>query len=210
VSSSDYTPPPTDYVDGWIERARRGSAGALGQLLAYHRQYLLALANDHLPPDLQAKLGASDVVQDTFLEAQRDFGQFQGGSREELLAWLRQILLHNLANVGRQFRETGKRQIQREIVLGGDPTKELLEGVADDGSTPSAHAVRQEQDDALKQALAQLPKSERDVIEWRTYERCTFEEIGRRLERSAGAARKLWARAVERLQKILVAGDESR
>ena len=118
MSSSDNTPSPADNVDRWIEAARGGSADALGQVLAYCRQYLLALANDRMEPELQAKLGASDVVQDTFLEAQRDFGQFRGGSKEDLLAWLRRILLHNLANASRQYRDTDKRQIHREAVLG--------------------------------------------------------------------------------------------
>ena len=54
--------------------------------------------------------------------------------------------------------------------------------MADDGSTPSAHAVRREGDEALQKALAQLPERERQVIEWRTYEHCSFEEIGRRLQ----------------------------
>jgi RNA polymerase sigma-70 factor (ECF subfamily) len=160
-------------------------------------------------PELQAKLGASDLVQDTFLESQRDFGKFQGSSREELLAWLRQILLHNLADVGRRYCATDKRRIRREIDQGAASWKLLLEAVGGCGSTPSAQMVRQEQDGALQQALAQLPERERTVIAWRTYEHCSFEEIGRRLQRSARTARKLWARAVERLQKILGPGDES-
>jgi RNA polymerase sigma-70 factor (ECF subfamily) len=201
--------PPADPVDRWIEAARGGSADALGQALAYCRQYLLALANEELEPDLQAKVGASDVVEETFLEALHDFGQFQGRSENELLAWLRQILLHNLANLSRQYRDTDKRQIQREVVLGGASAQELLEALPDDGSSPSGHAVRREQDEALQRALAQLPERFRSVIEWRTYERCSFEEIGRRMQRSAGAARKLWARAIERLQQIMGPDDES-
>jgi RNA polymerase sigma-70 factor (ECF subfamily) len=142
-------------------------------------------------------------VQDTFLEALRDFGKFQGDSWDELLAWLRQILLHNLADVGRRYCATEKRRIQREIDQGAASWKLLLEAVADAGSTPSAQTVRQERDET------QLPERERTVIAWRTYEHCSFEEIGRRLQRSARAARKLWARAVERLQRILGPGDES-
>jgi RNA polymerase sigma-70 factor (ECF subfamily) len=210
VSSSENTPPLADKVDRWIEAARRGSGDALGQVLAYCRPYLLAIANEQMEPDLQAKLGASDLVQDTFLEAQRDFAQFKGHCKNDLLGWLRQILLHNLATASRQYRDTEKRQIQREIDQRTASMKEVLEEIADEGSTPSAHAVRQERDEALQRALAQLPEHERSVIAWRTYERCSFEEIGRRLKRSAEAARKLWARAVERLQKILGPGDESR
>jgi RNA polymerase sigma-70 factor (ECF subfamily) len=209
VSSSDNTPPPPDMVNRWIEAARRGSPAALGQVLDHFRPYLLALANRELEPDLQAKLGASDLVQDTFLEAQRDFGQFQGGSRDDLLAWLRRILLHNVANASRLYHETDKRQVQREVELGPRAVKDWLEALPDKESSPSAQAVRRERDEALERTLAQLPERDRKVIEWRTYERCSFAEIGRRLERSAGAARKLWTRAIEQLQQLMGPGDES-
>jgi RNA polymerase sigma-70 factor (ECF subfamily) len=209
VSPSDHTPAPTHDVDRWIAAARLGSADALGQILTYCRPYLLTVAQDQLQTDLQAKFGASDLVQDTFLEAQRDFGQFQGGSRDDLLAWLRQILMHNLANISRQYRDTEKRQVQREMALGPAAVKALLEALPDNESSPSAHALRRERDETLQQALAQLPEHERHVIEWRTYELCSFEEIGRRLQRSAEAARKLWARAIERLQQILGPSDDS-
>jgi hypothetical protein len=80
VPSLENPPPHLNDLDRWIEAARRGSGDALGQVLAYCQQYLLALADHELTPDLQAKLGASDLVQDTFLEALRDFGKFQGDS----------------------------------------------------------------------------------------------------------------------------------
>jgi DNA-directed RNA polymerase specialized sigma24 family protein len=66
------------------------------------------VANKELNPKLQAKGGASDLAQQTFLEVQRDFARFHGDSEDELLAWMRRLLLHNLADF--------KRCIQREVV----------------------------------------------------------------------------------------------
>src|SRR5262249_7550847 len=71
-------PPDSGQIARWLAAARQGSVEALGQLLEVCRPYLLKVANDHLTADLRAKLGASDVVQEAFLEAQRDFGQFSG------------------------------------------------------------------------------------------------------------------------------------
>ena len=56
-------------MNEWLEAARQGSPDALGQVLEYCRPYLLAVANEQLETDLQAKAGASDLVQDTFVEA---------------------------------------------------------------------------------------------------------------------------------------------
>src|SRR5262249_7443769 len=102
-----------------LAAARDGSDEALGRLLMDCRGYLLMVANRSLEPDLQGKVSPSDLVQETFLEAQRDFGQFQGSRKEEVVAWLSRILLNNLANVSRHFRGTAMRALQREVSLGG-------------------------------------------------------------------------------------------
>ena len=100
-----------------LAAARAGSHEALGQVLEACRGYLLLLARRELAPDLQAKGGASDLVQETFLEAQRDFASFRGDTEAELAGWLRQILLNNLATYSRHFRETAKRRLACEISL---------------------------------------------------------------------------------------------
>src|SRR5436190_23322173 len=99
----------------WLPAARAGSTEALGQLLEACRGYLLLIAQQELDPNLRAKGGASDLVQETFLKAQRHFGRFQGDSEVELLAWLRRLLLNNLANFARQYRDTNKRRLGREV-----------------------------------------------------------------------------------------------
>ena len=126
-----------------------------------------------------------------------------------MLAWLRQILLHNAANVSRQFREAEKRQIDREIPMATKSADGMIPALLDKGSSPSAQAQRRERDQAVQQALAQLPEDYRLVIQWRSYERRSFEEIGVQLQRSADAVRKLWDRAIERLQQIVGPTDES-
>jgi RNA polymerase sigma-70 factor (ECF subfamily) len=195
--------PQTTAVEH-LEAARAGSAAALGQMLQACRGYLLAIARQELAPDLQAKGGASDLVQETFLEAQRDFARFEGSTEEELLAWLRQLLLHNLANFTRRYRETEKRQIDKEVPLEGPGSSaELGEGLIADTPTPSEVAMRQEREEAVRRALGRLPEEYRQILLWRYQEQLPFEEIGRRLDRTANAARKLWARAVERMQAEL-------
>src|SRR5437764_3357307 len=94
----------------WLPAARCGSREALGRALDACRRYLLLVADKELDAELQAKGGASDLVQQTFLEAQRDFARFHGDSEAELLAWLRRLLLNNLADFRRLYRGTGKRR----------------------------------------------------------------------------------------------------
>jgi RNA polymerase sigma-70 factor (ECF subfamily) len=184
-----------------LSAARAGSREALGEALEACRAYLLRIANEGLAHDLQAKGGASDLVQEKFLEAHRDFARFQGTTEAELRAWLRCLLLNNAANFARGYRETGKREVGREIPLErGDSSSACEPGVAANIASPSTEAMAHEQAEAIAQALERLPEDYRRVITLRNQERREFDEIGRLMERSADAARRLWSRAIERLQ----------
>jgi RNA polymerase sigma-70 factor (ECF subfamily) len=197
--------PPTDATQK-LPEARAGSREALGQLLEACRGYLLRIANQGLGDDLQAKGGASDLVQETFLEAHRDFARFQGTTEAELLAWLRCLLLNNVANFARGYRATDKRQVGREVSLEGGASSGLGEpGLVADTPSPSMEAMAREKAEALTRALECLPEDYRRVITLRNQERREFEEIGQLMGRSTDAARRLWSRAIERLQHELEA-----
>ena len=156
-----------------------------------------------LDADLLAKGSASDLVQETLLGAYRDFGRFHGHSRDELHAWLRKILENNLAVFRRRYRGTRKRQVAIEIPIDVAAMEGDRRGWACEGASPSTHAAHREQAAALLAALGRMPEEYRRVIVWHQYDQHTFEEIGRRLDRSAEAARKIWSRALARLTEEL-------
>jgi RNA polymerase sigma-70 factor, ECF subfamily len=195
---------PGEEAARWLAAARAGSGEALGQVLETFRAYLLLVADREIDPELRVKGGASDLVQETFLEAQRDFGRFHGSSAEELRAWLRRLLVNNVANFTRNYRQRAKRDVGREVSLeAGDSSHERGAGLVSDILSPSGQAEVHEQAEALARALERLPPDYRQVLAMRHEEQLTFEEIGTRMERTANAARMLWLRAVERLQKEL-------
>ena len=188
-------------IGQWIEAARGGCRESLGRLLEVCRPYLLLVANQELAPELRGKVSPSDLVQETFLKAQGNMGRFHGHTEDELLAWLRRILLNHLANERRRFGY--------EVALdsGGQVDARAAGGAA---PSPSGQAIAREELSGLERALEKLPEHYRQVVQWRNWERLSFEEIGRRSGRSAEAARKLWARAVEQLAQELESDDESR
>jgi len=193
---------PAGDVARWLAAAQAGSREALGQVLETFRGYLLLVADRELAPELRAKGGASDLVQETFLEAQRDFARFHGNSVEALRAWLRRLLLNNVANFTRQYRQRAKREVRREVSLeAGGSSHERGAGLAAGTVSPSGEALEQEQAQALARAMERLPPGYRRVLALRHEEQLTFEQIGQQMQRTANAARMLWLRAVERLQK---------
>jgi len=162
---------------------------------------VLRIAEQELDPALRTKAGASDLVQETFLEAQRDFAHFRGTSEGELRAWLRQMLLCNLANFARRYRGTAKRDLGREVPLEPAGSQAAGDGPAADTPSPGGQAVAHERAEAVRQALQRLPEDYRQVLLWHYQEQRSFEEIAGLLGRTANAARKLFARALERFQQ---------
>ena len=97
--------------------AKAGNADALGQLLELYRNYLTLLARLQLGQRLRSKADSSDVVQDAFLAAHRDFADFRGTTEAELAAWLRRILATSLAGMARRYARTQRRDVRLERAL---------------------------------------------------------------------------------------------
>jgi RNA polymerase sigma-70 factor (ECF subfamily) len=86
------------WRDGLIEAARRGDGAARGELVELFRDYLWLVARSLTGSSLRIEFDPSDLVQETFLNAHRNFVQFAGNTERELVAWLRQILARSLAS----------------------------------------------------------------------------------------------------------------
>lgn len=198
-------PSSSELPEALLIRARRGEAGALDRLLAMYRNYLQLLARTQLDGAFRARLDPSDLVQEVLLDAFRGFGQFVGQTEPELVQWLRKCLVNKLTDLVRRH-QSQKRDVRREEPLEGLLDKRMLEidrVLASGLSTPSSHAARREQSVILADALAQLPPDYREVLTLRHLERISFLEIAKRMDRSVGAVRMLWTRALERLRKVL-------
>jgi RNA polymerase sigma-70 factor (ECF subfamily) len=170
------------------------------------QNYLLLVANKEINGELRAKGGASDIVQDTFLEAQRDFPRFEGKTEAEFRGWLRRLLLNNVSNFARRYRTTGKRNLRREIAIEQREDSASEMPLKANGPSPSAHMMAAEEKQALLSALDLLPNHYREVIVLRHREGLGYQEIAERLNRSPEAVRKLWARGIELLQTYLHRG----
>lgn len=190
-----------------LDRAAVGDGAALGRLLEHYRRYLHLLARLQLDRALQGKLGASDVVQETFLEAHRDFPRFRGRTVGELLAWLRQILARNLANQVRRYRGTRRRDVRLEEgfeAAVGQSSEGLAARLAvPAGESPSQAAARHEAAVILAEALGRLPDDYREVLILRTLEDLPFPEVAARMDRTVDSVKKLWVRGLARLRGLL-------
>lgn len=193
---------------GWNARvaaAREGDREALGQVLARLGAYLRRRAGEELDPQLRVKVSPSDIVQETLLAAHRDFAQFRGTTRGELVAWVQEILHNRLQTASRCYRGTSKRDLAREVD-GDEALGNRLAELAVGNSTPSGHAIAAENSVRLEAALQQLSPREEQVIRLRNELQLSFAEVGVVLDCSATAAQKTWSRALDRLARKLEYG----
>lgn len=183
-----------------------------GARLERFRDYLRLLAEMHVDRRLQAKLDASDVVQQTLMEAHRDLDKFRGQSDEELAAWLRQALVNNLANAARDFARA-KRDIRRERSMEesiGQSSCRLEAWLASGDSSPSQRADRNEQLCLLADALAQLPPAQHEVVVLRYLHGWPIADIANHVGRTRPAVAGLLHRALGQLRGKLSCLDSSK
>lgn len=187
-----------------LARARAGDSSALGALLGLYRNYLRLLAQPRIGVRLQQRLDASDVVQETLMEAYRDFEDFEGNREQQILSWLRRILVRNLADAVKYHR-AHRRDLERQQSIEAfvDRSTKAVQALAAETSTPSRQVSRREQAVILADVLTGLPEDYREVLKLRHLDQLKFEEVAGRMGRSTEAVRKLWARALAKLRTAL-------
>lgn len=166
------------------------------------RDYLRLLAGLQLSPALRAKLDPSDVVQQTLLQAHQAFAQFRGTSESELAGWLRQILARTMAGAVREMGRA-KRDIGREHSLEAaiEASSLRLEAfLADERSSPSVRADRNERVVRLAEAVATLPEAQREAVTLHHLQGLPLAEVARHLDRSTAAVMGLLHRGLKQLR----------
>jgi RNA polymerase sigma-70 factor (ECF subfamily) len=189
-----------------LARARSQGGSALGKLLEVYRHYLYLLARAQIGRQLQSRVDPSDLVQETFLAAHRDFARFRGTTEADLVAWLRQILAARLADQVRRHLKAKGRDARLECRLADElsqSSQALEKGLAARQSTPSDQAARRERAVLLAEALKTLPAEYEEVIVLRHLDGLSFADVAGRMGRSVDSVEKLWVRALARLRRAL-------
>lgn len=213
------TPKPADadsdlVFRNLLQRGRAGDKTCLGQLLQMYANYLAIFATSNLDRRLRRRVSPSDVVQDAMLAANRDFDAFRGSTQQELLAWLRQILINTLHRSHATHCKAKKRDVRREVSFEAvsknlDQSATRLQTLlCSDVESPSGSMRARESAVELANELAKLAPPYRDVIVYRILQGLSFTEIAERMGRSSGAVRMLWLRALAAFKATRESNEE--
>jgi RNA polymerase sigma-70 factor, ECF subfamily len=171
--------------------------------LERYRAYLYLLARLQLDRRFQAKVDASDIVQQTLLRAVRGAGEFRGRTEAEVAAWLRQILANTLANT---LRDLGRqrRDVRRERTIQADleqSSARLESWLTANQTSVSQRAIRNEQAVQLANALANLPEAQREALTLHHLQEWTLDQVAQHLGRSPAAVAGLIKRGLQSLRQ---------
>lgn len=193
----------SDTLNNLIAAAKSGDSTARDRLLAESRSYLGTLAQARIEPWMKAKFDASDLIQQTMIEAHEALDQFDGDSEAAWKAWLKKMMQHNVQDAVRHYKQADKRDVRRErrADVSNDDGQRMQ--IAGDDPTASRLAANEERDSELLQAVAALPEDYRRVLVLRTIEKRSFEEVAEQMDRSVPATQMLWTRAVRKLEESL-------
>lgn len=182
-----------------IANAKDGCDESLNSILEQTYNYLVLVAQRGIGKNLQAKFGASDVVQMSLVEAYEGFEAFNGTCQADLKSWLKRIVMNNLVDQSRFYTTVQRRSVTRE-----QPLSDISQFSQSSGQdTPSAIYQRKLKDVQLLRLVSQLPYSQQRVIEYRHRYGYEYQQIANELGVSVEAARQLWSRGTRQLQAWL-------
>lgn len=196
-----------DDADGLIERARGGDPLAEAAILGAHRDRLRRLVASRLDRRVAARIDPSDVIQEALAEASLRLSAYLQHPPLPLLPWLCQLALERLAKLHRHHLRAGKRSVDRERPPSGSsshrPRWTAGQQFVAGGTSPSGRAVRDEECQRVRAAMARLPEGDRKLLAMRHIEALSMAQIAMALGINEGAAKVRHIRALRRVQTFL-------
>ena len=193
-----------------IARARAGDKGALNTLFDRHRDRLRRMVEVRLDTRLQARLDASDVVQEAYVDVAGRLDEYLRDPKLPLFLWLRLVVGERLMKLHRHHLGTQMRDAGREVSLyrGALPAASsaaLAAQLLGRHTSPTQAILRAERILRLQEALNTLDPVDREILSLRHFEELTAAETARVLGIEESAAAKRYFRALKRLKEILAA-----
>lgn len=195
--------PPTPLSTDLLSRAQSGDQAAIGDLLEHYRPYLRILAQRSLSPELQRRVGASDIVQQTCIAAMKGIRKADFDDIDRFLAWLRTVHQHQIVDLIRHHTEANRRAVSREQDASADHDIALF------ASTPSQRLMAAENAADLARAMEKLPENQREAIRLKYIEGITVAETAKALGSTKYAVVGLLNRGMTNLRQLLRPEHES-
>jgi RNA polymerase sigma-70 factor (ECF subfamily) len=198
---------PEDVV-ALLERVRAGDRDALNEIFTRDRARLRRMVEVRLDGRLQARVDASDVIQDAYVEVATRLEEYLNDPRLPLFLWLRLVVGERLSklqrhHLGAQMRDAGREVSIYRQAAPAATSAALAAQLLGQHTSPTQAALRAERLRRLQEALDSLEPIDREVLALRHFEELSRSEAAQVLGISEAAAAKRYLRALKRLKELL-------
>ncbi|MEM9410150.1 MAG: sigma-70 family RNA polymerase sigma factor [Planctomycetota bacterium] len=188
-------------IQNLIAASTNGDSAAREKLFAQIHEFLHLMADKHLDSKLRHKIAPSDIVQQTFLNVDKNLNEYRGEGEAQFYAWLKAIVVNEVKNARRDL-SAAKRDVTREKPQASSDSGQL-NCSQDKNPTPSTEALANEQVDNFYEILKKLEPDHAEIIQLRSIEQLPFKDVALRMGRTQNAVTKLWYRAVIKFEDLL-------
>jgi RNA polymerase sigma-70 factor (ECF subfamily) len=193
-----------------IESLRQGKTRALAVLLDQHRERLKRMVDLRMDPRIRARVDASDVLQEAFLDVAHDLETYLADPKLPPLLWLRLHIGRRLTSLHRQHLNAQMRDAGIEVSLYREALPEansaaLASMLLGRLTSPTQAVLRAERLLRVQEALNRLDPIDREVLALRHFEQLTRAETAQALGITPETGARRYFRALQRLKDVLAA-----
>ncbi|MBT4819829.1 MAG: sigma-70 family RNA polymerase sigma factor, partial [Lentisphaerae bacterium] len=157
---------------------------------------------------LRARVDADDILQETFLAANRRLGHYAKGPYTSPFLWLRAILTQTLIDVHRRHVGAQMRAPEREVPLDAPQFPQatstaLAIQLVGNATSPGEAAARADMMAMMEKAIADMDSIDQEVLALRHFEELSNREVADILSITQKTASIRYVRALRRLRVIL-------
>ncbi len=191
-----------------IQRALNGEEAALAELFDAHRMRLKRMVKLRMDYRLQARVDASDVLQEAYLDLAQRLPEYVKQAKYPFFLWLRLITERRLGQVHRRHLDAAMRNADLEVSLNRQAMPQastcfLASQLIGTFTSASQQVIRAEMQVKLQEVLNAMDPNDREILALRHFEELSNEETAQVLEISTSAASKRYIRALRRLKTAL-------
>jgi RNA polymerase sigma-70 factor (ECF subfamily) len=185
-----------------VASAKQGDRGAAEELFRSVYPRVLKIVEVRLGQRLRQVHDPADIAQSVFGRAYRRLPRFENRGAGSFAAWLESIIECTIRDKAR-WLDAAKRPAGRKA-----GTRILRDRAAPSGASPSRAAESREEVERLHDLMRTLTDRERKVIELRLFLGLRGREVSEAIGVAHEAAKKIYARAIEKLGARMRAAGE--
>ncbi len=187
----------------WLRQLQLDKAEALADVFSHYRPQLRRMVSLRLATSVRARVDASDLLQETYIEARRQLPGYLEDPAVPVYVWLRQLAADRLRKTHQQHIFAQKRSVAREIRLPQNSSLQLAAPYLAKINSPSREALRRELHDRVERSFRQLKIEDQEVILLRFFEGLSNTEAAAILGVTPQGATMRFGRAMARFDERL-------